>query len=844
MPGVPIASPKVQFLDAAGIPLAMGYVTTYLAGTTTLSPTWRDRDQAVANLNPILLDASGSADLILDPALYYRMVVTDAAGVIQAHLGGDNIAGAAGAQVLGDVNAAKTTALAEIDAASDAAEVLMQGYVADAQSAANAAQGTMPIFTGVRTAAVTAGLAATASGSLFSTREQYGSAVDVWLDNAGTAVWQETVPFGIGEQAAQIKAIEGATIESWVEACGSPPDYLFDSLDFLLYGQDGRLIPNAMRVQTNPPTKNLSGIATGDHYFGTGGTHTDVKRVVGAGGLNTGVEVTFAGNNVNVDYIPVINAEVMDPGTYTLTYKGNSKVGKGAQTIQWFETAGSTTQTDNHAEGAYVAKSFTFTVATRASISVRLRSTVAASAFNLDQWFIWENDGNANPGFVDNSIAGHARNKFSGRGTFLAKGLFIDTSASALTGGHDSFSLAANGLPVDVNDLTVFVSARLANVVHANTSPAINFTPFDGSSPVDYNMGVGNSSPEGPISDGAISSYPTPLQTHRLVLKGEDFHVWGASSSVETMMKGLDGLVYWNHARSAAAAPLFSSRSRLGLFNGIKGDFAQVAVWVNKGGTLGAKPFSVAQVKGIMAKMRKHVVARGGTMESFRDIMLNEGDSRNNYNLADPSGPAWNWQLGAFEFFGAGTTSLKVPQLGWGSSVLGLSTDTTPPGATDINYVGSSLWSRRPETLATIEACHELGLRIHFTWLNDINDTVRIPANATQYCADERVLMAQYYDALVAGGLGSQLALFTCMPRHTDATFEAARPTVNTLRRNTTTYAGCYHYLIDAAADPVMGLYSGTTAPPGWVDSLHPNKAGGTILANLAKPWLSARRLY
>src|SRR5204863_10192530 len=106
-----VADPKKQFLDANGIPLVGGLVYAYAAGTTTPSNTWRDRAQTVLNPNPIVLDAAGSCDLVLDPALTYRFVVTDAAQVIQPHLGGDNIVGAAGTQVLGDVNAAKDDAL-------------------------------------------------------------------------------------------------------------------------------------------------------------------------------------------------------------------------------------------------------------------------------------------------------------------------------------------------------------------------------------------------------------------------------------------------------------------------------------------------------------------------------------------------------------------------------------------------------------------------------------------------------------------------------------------------------------------------------------------------------------
>jgi hypothetical protein len=143
MAGVPIAAPQVQYLDANGIPLAMGFVYTYAAGTTNLATTWEDRAQTAENDNPIELDATGSASILLDPGLYYRIVVTDKDGVIQSHLGGDNMAGAAGAQVLAEVIAAGESAVDDIEAARDAA-VIELGEVGAAASLASATAGAYP----------------------------------------------------------------------------------------------------------------------------------------------------------------------------------------------------------------------------------------------------------------------------------------------------------------------------------------------------------------------------------------------------------------------------------------------------------------------------------------------------------------------------------------------------------------------------------------------------------------------------------------------------------------------------------------------------------------------------
>lgn len=91
MTGTAAILPKHKFTSATGIPLANGTLTTYLAGTTTLSGTWQDSDLSTANTNPIELDAAGECTLWLDRTKYYKMVLKNSAGVIQWTQ--DNIAG-------------------------------------------------------------------------------------------------------------------------------------------------------------------------------------------------------------------------------------------------------------------------------------------------------------------------------------------------------------------------------------------------------------------------------------------------------------------------------------------------------------------------------------------------------------------------------------------------------------------------------------------------------------------------------------------------------------------------------------------------------------------------------
>jgi microcystin-dependent protein len=70
---------KAQFIDAAGVPLAGGFLYTYEAGTTTPQATYTDSTAATANSNPIVLDARGEANIWLSSA-NYKFKLTDSNG--------------------------------------------------------------------------------------------------------------------------------------------------------------------------------------------------------------------------------------------------------------------------------------------------------------------------------------------------------------------------------------------------------------------------------------------------------------------------------------------------------------------------------------------------------------------------------------------------------------------------------------------------------------------------------------------------------------------------------------------------------------------------------------------
>jgi hypothetical protein len=74
--------PKARFFSIDGTPLVGGKVLTYAAGTTTPLASYTDSTGAVANTNPVILDAAGEANIWLGDALY-KIVLQDSAGATQ-----------------------------------------------------------------------------------------------------------------------------------------------------------------------------------------------------------------------------------------------------------------------------------------------------------------------------------------------------------------------------------------------------------------------------------------------------------------------------------------------------------------------------------------------------------------------------------------------------------------------------------------------------------------------------------------------------------------------------------------------------------------------------------------
>lgn len=90
----PVFGVAGQLFNDNGDPLAGGKIYTYLAGTTTPTPTYTSASGAIAHSNPIVLDGAGrvpSGEIWLTDGIQYKFVVEDAASNLIGTY--DNISG-------------------------------------------------------------------------------------------------------------------------------------------------------------------------------------------------------------------------------------------------------------------------------------------------------------------------------------------------------------------------------------------------------------------------------------------------------------------------------------------------------------------------------------------------------------------------------------------------------------------------------------------------------------------------------------------------------------------------------------------------------------------------------
>lgn len=69
-------APKLQFFDAAGVPLVGGKLYSYQAGTTTPLATYTSQNGVTPNTNPVILDSRGEANVWLGSASYKLALYT------------------------------------------------------------------------------------------------------------------------------------------------------------------------------------------------------------------------------------------------------------------------------------------------------------------------------------------------------------------------------------------------------------------------------------------------------------------------------------------------------------------------------------------------------------------------------------------------------------------------------------------------------------------------------------------------------------------------------------------------------------------------------------------------
>lgn len=73
-------TPVFKAFDNNGSPLANGLLYSYIAGTTTPQATYTDSTGNTPNTNPVVLNARGEANVWLNPAQGYKLVLTDSLG--------------------------------------------------------------------------------------------------------------------------------------------------------------------------------------------------------------------------------------------------------------------------------------------------------------------------------------------------------------------------------------------------------------------------------------------------------------------------------------------------------------------------------------------------------------------------------------------------------------------------------------------------------------------------------------------------------------------------------------------------------------------------------------------
>lgn len=117
---------------------------------------------------------------------------------------------------------------------------------------------------------VALGLAGTTNGKYFGVKQTYGDAIDIYLNSSGTAVYQQTRPFGIGEQYEQVQLLQrvAANVPAY------PVEPIFELRGIDQYDVNNRFYKN--RKYTGAVSSNLMRNNSGNiqrvttQYYATG----------------------------------------------------------------------------------------------------------------------------------------------------------------------------------------------------------------------------------------------------------------------------------------------------------------------------------------------------------------------------------------------------------------------------------------------------------------------------------------------------------------------------------------------------------------------------------------------
>lgn len=282
--------------------------------TSVLDPTGPAESSAVAAA------VSAAEALASENAAAASAVLATDNGAIQVALAADQV-------VLAEASAA---AALVSEGNADTSEAAALAAQAAAEAAATYAQIGAKVYT---TTAL--GITGTTTGQYFAVKQLYGDAIDLYLNTAGVAVYQQTRPFGMGEQyeAAQIAERNINDYPAYVYT----PIVDVHSVD--QYDADNSFLKN--RISNGAYSKNLfplnsgyiPGATTKSYALGPAGNLTACRFSL----INTGVGIFGSALTTGISY------------TYRAKVKSN--VGAGALNFQLgqFNTAMVTVSCDESA---------------------------------------------------------------------------------------------------------------------------------------------------------------------------------------------------------------------------------------------------------------------------------------------------------------------------------------------------------------------------------------------------------------------------------------------------------------------------------------------------------------